>query len=112
MTRAVIFAVFLLFCGEAGAQSAAASSSGKQAPAAALKPPPPNTAAATARADAPRAKISPLQEEADKLVDLARQLKTEVDKTNQDTLSLNMLRRAGEIDELAKSLEKQLQSAK
>ncbi len=49
---------------------------------------------------------------ADKLVELAQQLKTEVDKTNQFTLSINTLRRAEDVEKLAKDLQKQLQHSK
>jgi len=73
-------------------------------------------AAAPATADPSAAKISPqsqlLLADADKLVDLAQQLKSEVDKTNQYTLSLNTLRRAEAVEKLAKDLQKQLQRSK
>lgn len=49
-----------------------------------------------------------LLDEADQLVTLAQQLKTEVNKTSQYTLSLNTLRRADDIEKLAKSLQKQI----
>lgn len=116
MTRAIMLAAgaFLVFCGTAGAQSAAASPHHTGPAATAPKQPTTTTtpAAATARSAASQAKTPSLQGGADKLVDLAQQLKTEVDKSNGNTLSLNMLRRAGEIEKLAKDLEKQLQSAK
>ena len=48
----------------------------------------------------------------DKLVDLVQQLKTEMDKTNQDVLSLNTIHRAEDIEKLAKELEKQLEHAR
>jgi type VI protein secretion system component VasF len=49
---------------------------------------------------------------ADKLVALAQQLKSEMDKTNQYVFSLNTVRRAGDIEKLAKELQKQLEHAK
>jgi predicted phage gp36 major capsid-like protein len=49
---------------------------------------------------------------ADRLVDLAQQLKAEMDKTNQYVLSLNTIRRAEDVEKLAKELQKQLQHAK
>jgi hypothetical protein len=49
---------------------------------------------------------------ADKLVDLAQQLKSEMDKTNQYMLSLNSIHRAQDVEKLAKELQKQLQQAK
>ena len=58
-------------------------------------------------------KLTPQQkvllEQADQLVALAQQLKTEVDKSNQYTLSLNSLRRTDDIEKLAKSLQKQIE---
>lgn len=50
-----------------------------------------------------------LLEEADQLVTLAQQLQTDVDKTNQYTLSLNTMRRADTIEKLAKTLQKQIE---
>jgi predicted phage gp36 major capsid-like protein len=52
-----------------------------------------------------------LMANADKLVDLAQQLKTEMDKTNQYVFSLNTIRRAQDVEKLAKELQKQLQHA-
>ena len=49
---------------------------------------------------------------ADRLIDLAQQLKTEMDKTNQYMVSLNSIRRAQDIEKVAKELQKQLQQAK
>jgi hypothetical protein len=50
-----------------------------------------------------------LLDQADHLLDLAQQLKSEVEKTTQYTLSLNTLRRADDIEKLAKDLQKQIQ---
>jgi hypothetical protein len=59
------------------------------------------------------ASLSPQQQrlldQADQLLDLAQKLKADVDKTNQYTLSLNTLRRAEDIEKLAKTLQKQIQ---
>ena len=114
MTRAIMLmaCVFVVFCAAATAQSTAASSHHTGPAAIAPKQPTPSTTPATAGSTASPAKTSPLQDGADKLVDLAQQLKSEIDKSNENTLSLNMLRRAGEIEKLAKNLEKQLRSAK
>jgi len=90
------------------APSAAQEASGPQKQAAA-----PSPAAKTGKPAAPAASLSPEQQrlldEADQLLDLAQKLKVEVDKTNQYTLSLNTLRRADDIDKLAKTLEKQVE---
>lgn len=40
-----------------------------------------------------------------KLYDLASQLKADVAKTNQDTLSVDVIKKAGEIEKLAKSVK-------
>jgi hypothetical protein len=45
-----------------------------------------------------------LAEESAKLLKLATGLKAEVDKTNQDMLSLTVIRKAGEIERLAHSM--------
>jgi type VI protein secretion system component VasF len=42
--------------------------------------------------------------DAAKLLDLATQLKAEVDKSNKDTLSLSVVKKADEIEKLAKSV--------
>jgi len=91
------------------APSAAQGPIGPQKPAAAA----PSPAAKAGKPAAPAASLSPQQQrlldEADQLLDLAQKLKVEVDKTNQYTLSLNTLRRADDIDKLAKTLEKQVE---
>jgi len=43
-----------------------------------------------------------------KLLKLATDLKTEVDKTNKDTLSLNVIRKADEIEKLARSVKEKM----
>ncbi len=43
--------------------------------------------------------------DAAKLLDLATQLKAEVDKSNKDTLSLSVVKKADEIEKLAKSVK-------
>lgn len=42
------------------------------------------------------------------LLKLATDLKTEVDKTNQDTLSLNVIRKADVIEKLARDLKEKM----
>ena len=44
-----------------------------------------------------------MQADMDRLLQLARQLKVEVDKTRRDELSLRVIRDADEIDKLARS---------
>ncbi|MGA2218979.1 MAG: hypothetical protein ABSG51_12875 [Terracidiphilus sp.] len=43
-----------------------------------------------------------------KLLKLATDLKTEVDKTNKDTLSLNVIRKADEIEKLAHDVKEKM----
>jgi len=43
-----------------------------------------------------------------KLVDLANQLHAEVEKSNKDTLSLEVIRKADEIEKLAKSVREKM----
>jgi hypothetical protein len=43
-----------------------------------------------------------------KLLKLATDLKAEVDKTNKDTLSLNVIRKADEIERLARSVKEKM----
>ena len=43
-----------------------------------------------------------------KLLRMASDLKTEVDKSGKDTLSLNVLRKAGEIEKLAKTIKSEV----
>jgi type VI protein secretion system component VasF len=68
---------------------------------------PPNSAnPATPQASAPAAAASDPQkqeiaDEAADLLKLATTLKTEVDKSNKDTLSVTVVRKAGEIEQLA-----------
>jgi hypothetical protein len=46
-----------------------------------------------------------LQRDTDKLLLLAKELKEEVDKSNKDTLSVDVVKKAGEIEKLAKSVK-------
>jgi hypothetical protein len=43
-----------------------------------------------------------------KLLELATQLKTEVDKTSKDTLSINVIRKAESIEKLAKGVKEKM----
>jgi hypothetical protein len=46
-----------------------------------------------------------------KLLELAQQLKTEVDKSNQDQLSLSVVKKAEEIEKLAKSVKEKMKGS-
>ena len=49
-----------------------------------------------------------IAEDSAKLLKLATDLKTEVDKTNKDTLSLNVIRKADEIERLARTVKEKM----
>lgn len=49
-----------------------------------------------------------IAEDTEKLLKLATDLKTEIDKTNKDTLSLVAVRKAGEIEKLARNIKDQM----
>jgi len=49
-----------------------------------------------------------LSDDSEKLLTLAMALKAEVDKTNKDTLSLNVIRKADEIEKLARSVKEKM----
>lgn len=49
-----------------------------------------------------------LVQDTNKLLELATQLKTEVDKTNQDVLSVDVIKKAEEIEKLAKNVKNQM----
>lgn len=49
-----------------------------------------------------------LVEDTDKLLALATQLKQEVDKTNKDVLSVDVIRKADEIEKLAHSVKERM----
>lgn len=99
-----------LLCGMAAAQTTTpAAKNAPQEYAAAAPPAPSDQPKALTQ---PAANLSPQQQrlldQADQLLALAQKLQMEVSKTNQYTLSLNTLRRAGDIEKLAKELQKQI----
>jgi len=49
-----------------------------------------------------------LRRDTDRLLKLATELKNYVDKTNQDTLSVNVVKKAEEIEKLAKSVKEKM----
>lgn len=49
-----------------------------------------------------------LVQDTDKLLDLATQLKQDVDKTNKDMLSVDVIRKADEIEKLAHSVKERM----
>lgn len=105
---AVLLAASTVASGQAASAPVQASAA-QQHPAAAA---PVSATSSSKTAAAAVAAASPEQQrlldEADQLLDLAQKLKAEVDKSDQYTLSLNTLRRADDIEKLAKNLEKQV----
>jgi len=81
--------------------------------------PPPSATPATAQlpaappdAQAPQdPRRKQLADDSARLLNLAVGLKAEVDKTNKDMLSLNVIRKADEIEKLAHSVREKLKSA-
>ncbi len=51
-----------------------------------------------------------LKEDTDKLLELATQLKQYVDKSNENILSLDVMKKAEEIEKLARQVEKKMRS--
>ncbi len=52
-----------------------------------------------------------MAEDASKLLELAADLKSELDTTNKDTLSLNVIRKADEIEKLAHTVKQKMKLA-
>lgn len=51
-----------------------------------------------------------LVQDTDKLLALAKELKEEVDKSDKNTLSVDVVKKAGEIEKLAKSVKDRMRS--
>jgi hypothetical protein len=51
-----------------------------------------------------------LVEQTDKLVQLATDLKTQVDKSTKDTLSIQVIKKADEIEKLAHNMKDQMKN--
>ena len=51
-----------------------------------------------------------LQRDTDNLLKLATELKQEVDKSNENTLSLDVLKKAEEIEKLARSVKEKMKA--
>jgi hypothetical protein len=52
-----------------------------------------------------------LVDDTTKLVNLANELKADVEKSNKDTLSLNVIRKADEIEKLAHSVKEKMKGS-
>ncbi|MGH9607627.1 MAG: hypothetical protein ACRD3N_18205 [Terracidiphilus sp.] len=77
-------------------------------------PPPASALALNAASDLSASSANPplLLADADKLVDLAQQMKTAMDKSDQYVLSLDTVRHAEDVENLARELQKQLRQSK
>lgn len=51
-----------------------------------------------------------LEDDADKLLALSNELKTDVDKTDKDELSMDVIRKAGEIEKLAHDVQSRMKN--
>ncbi len=51
-----------------------------------------------------------IKKDTDKLLQLATELKQYVDKTNENTLSLDVVKKAGEIEKLAKDVKEKMKT--
>jgi len=81
------------------------SSSAPNQPVIAAAPPPPAPFPADAGGDAARQQIN---NETANLLALAYALKAEVDKTNQNQLSISVVRKAGQIEQMARKMRDEL----
>jgi hypothetical protein len=52
-----------------------------------------------------------IKKETDKLLELATELKQSVDKTTEDTLSLDVIKKAEQIEKLAKSVKEKMKGS-
>jgi hypothetical protein len=84
------------------AQSPTPASTASAAPASAQSPAPGNPDKPQSATDTDAAQKQEIASESAQLLKMATALKIEVDKTNQDTLSLSVVRKAGEIEQLAR----------
>lgn len=74
--------------------------------------------AATPATDADTAKLSPAKQKAKdqlaqdtaRLYELANELKVEMDKSTKDTLSLNVIRKADEVEKMAKKVRAEMKA--
>jgi cytochrome P450 len=98
-----VMVVSFCICGLAVSQDAAKSSSDSSAKQTAQ----PATKAPMTEAEKRKAD---LQADTEKLYKLTQELKAEVDKSNKDTLSVSVVKKAQEIERLAKSIKERSKS--
>ena len=112
------FSGALLWAMLSGATVAQATqASGEASPATAQKPAVPSgkVTDGAAQKDAKTVPMSPEEErqaqlvaDTNKLYELAQELKAEVAKSNKDTLSVSVIKKAAEVEKLAKSLKERM----
>ena len=74
-------------------------------------PHPSDTAAATAKPQSPEElRQAQLIADTNKLYQMAQELQAEVAKSNKDTLSLAVIKKAGEVEALARSLKERMKN--
>jgi hypothetical protein len=120
-----IFASFILLTATplAGAQNPAQTPA--QAPAAAQSAQPDATVPKTAeqapeptKVESPKGPVDPVQQRKDqiaadsaKLFQLANELKAEMDKSTKDTLSLSVMKKAEEVEKLARKVRDEMRAS-
>jgi len=75
-----------------------------------VAPVPEPTAATSAKLSAKEARDAKIAADAEKLYQMALDLKVEVDKSNKDTLSLSVVKQAAEVEKLAKLLKQEMRA--
>ena len=73
-------------------------------------PTPEPAGAASGKLSAKEARDAKIAADAEKLYQMALDLKIDVDKSNRDTVSLSVVKRAAEIEKLAKTLKQEMRA--
>jgi len=94
-------------CAGWSGQSAPSAMAGQSLPPSASVSAPDKPALASPDVDRRSGKQKELAEQAQRLVDMATELKVQVDKTNKNILSLDVVRKAEEIETLAHRMKEQ-----
>jgi hypothetical protein len=76
-----------------------------------MKVPPPNDSKPQKGAAGESDRKKQITDESAQLLNMALALKAEVDKTTKDTLSLNVIKKADEIEKLAKSVKEKMKNS-
>ena len=114
----VICAVFLLFSFLASSSLALQqdvnpgdpTGAAQRGPAVVAEPPQPPAPSSERQREIYKERYAKLKQETDQLVKLANELKSSVDKANQNTLSLDVIKKAEQIEKLARSVREKMRS--